>query len=90
MLRQGSQLFSNARAEDAMNNQLCIARLALCCCAIVPLTICGCFCGFYWSMLSEAMEYNDKVKIPDSDILAYDNCGFYVDVPVPLPDGTVQ
>ena len=62
--------------------------MVLCCCALVPLTICGCFCGFYWSMLTEAMDYNDLKKVPDSDILAYDNCGFYT-APVPQSDGTL-
>ena len=57
-------------------------RAVLCACSICPLTIAGCFAGFYWTMWDEAKLYNEGASstlVDFGDIDPYDYCGYATD-----------
>ena len=80
-------MFANARSEDSAANAIWVARGVLCCCSIIPLTICGTFCGLYWNLMNQANDYddaidatiNDQHPLNGSKILPYDNCALGLD-----------
>ena len=80
-------MFANARSEDSAANAIWVARGVLCCCSIIPLTICGTFCGLYWNLMNQANDYddaidatiNDQHPLSGSKILPYDNCALGLD-----------
>ena len=58
-------------------------RIVLTCCSVFPLTIAGCFCGFYWDMMSKAQKYNEEIRLPTGvekdETTAYDICGVAIE-----------
>ena len=58
-------------------NETAKVRMVVGCCTVMALAISGSWCGLYWSMWSEAQDYNDDAeKIGyKGDTPAYDMCG---------------
>ena len=57
---------------DAVMNKL---RCMAVSCGMCPLIYAAVICGVYWSWLSKANDFDDKVPNWQSDISAFDTCG---------------
>ena len=67
---------SNGMKELAEQKNKAIA--CVCCCGVMTLAMSATWCGLYWSMWTEAGEFNDdaaKVGYKNDSIDAYDTCG---------------
>ena len=100
LVRSFSSISDNLQsdAKSAVNDSellktRAIARLCTCTCALLPLAFSVVFCGLYWRMWNQALQFNSDVssleggeqqvsEVHKGDINFYDSCGLGVTEPV--------
>ena len=64
-------------AGDKIEHIWCLRGL-ICLFALLPLAVCATYCGLYFTLWAQAMDYDDKIKVTGTDVSAYDICGIPV------------
>ena len=75
MMTQAGEARRAGNSGDAeVTKMIWTARLGICCCAVVPLTIAATFCGVYWTMWTQAQDF-DRAGVAMGKSNYYDSCG---------------
>ena len=75
MMTQAGEARRAGNSGDAeVTKIIWTARLGICCCAVVPLTIAATFCGVYWTMWTQAQDF-DRAGDAMGMSNYYDSCG---------------